>query len=110
MRVRMTCDNEVKEKTVDSLRRAGRACAGIGAALCLMGVLLLSGCHNFFVCEGKASCPSGGGGGSTTSDYVYVSNATAGATYISAYNIGNGSLAAISGSPYNLNYTPVAMT
>jgi 6-phosphogluconolactonase (cycloisomerase 2 family) len=74
----------------------------------LAATLLLAGCHNFFVCEGKASCPSGGGG-STTSDWVYVSNAAANSTSISAYNIGNGSLAAISGSPFPIGFAPVAM-
>ncbi len=92
------------------LRRAARRLAARGcAALGLATVLLLTGCHNFFVCEGKASCPSGGGG-STTSDWVYVSNASAGSTRISAYDIGNGSLAAISGSPYNIGFAPVAMS
>jgi 6-phosphogluconolactonase (cycloisomerase 2 family) len=85
-------------------RLAARGCAALG----LSAVLLLAGCHNFFVCEGKASCPSGGGGGST-SDWVYVSNASAGSTDIYAYDISNGSLAAISGSPYNIGFAPVAM-
>jgi 6-phosphogluconolactonase (cycloisomerase 2 family) len=93
------------------LGRAARRLAARGcAALSLSAIFLLAGCHNFFVCEGKASCPSsGGGGGSTTSDWVYVSNASAGTTSISAYDIGNGSLAAIAGSPYNIGFSPVAM-
>jgi hypothetical protein len=86
-------------------RIAGRACVTFG----LSTVFLLAGCHNFFVCEGKASCPSGGGG-ATTSDWVYVSNAAAGSTDISAYDIGNGSLAAINGSPYDIGFAPVAMS
>ena len=86
-------------------RIAARGCA----ALCLSATLLLAGCNNFFICEGKASCPNSGGGGSTTSDWVYVSNAAVNATSISAYDIGNGSLAAISGSPYNIGFSPVAM-
>lgn len=91
------------------LRRAACRLAARGcAALSLAAVFLLAGCHNFFVCQ-KASCPSGGGG-STTSDYAYVSNASAGSTDIYAYNIGNGSLAAISGSPYNIGFAPVAMS
>ena len=45
-----------------------------------------------------------------TSDWVYLSNASAGSTDISAYDIGNGSLAAISGSPYNIGFVPVAMS
>ncbi|HZQ42804.1 MAG TPA: beta-propeller fold lactonase family protein [Acidobacteriaceae bacterium] len=80
------------------------------AALAVAGTVLLAGCHNFFICQ-KASCPSSGtgGGGSTTGDYVYVSNASAGTTYISGYDIGKGSLTAISGSPFPLNFIPVAM-
>ncbi len=85
-------------------RIAARGCAALGLA----ATLLLAGCHNFFVCQ-KASCPSGGGG-STTSDWVYLSNASAGSTDISAYDIGNGSLAAISGSPYNIGFAPAAMS
>ena len=94
------------------LGRAGRRLAARGCVgLCLSALLLLAGCNNFFVCEGKASCPSGGGGGGdTTSDWAYVSNASAGSTDIYAYDIGNGSLAAISGSPYNIGFAPVAMT
>ncbi len=86
-------------------RIAVRGCAALG----LSATLLLAGCNNFFVCQ-KASCPSGGGGGSTTSDWLYVSNAPAGSTYIAAYDIGNGSLAAISGSPYNIDFAPAAMS
>ena len=89
-------------------RTVARCGAGLGlGALGLAATTLLAGCHNFFVCQ-KASCPSGGG--STTTDYVYVSNATAGSTDISAYDIGNGSLAAISGSPFNIGFQPVAMS
>lgn len=106
----LTCDNGLRETTVYLLGRAAwrivaRGCAALG----LSAVFLLAGCNNFFVCEGKASCPSGGGG-STTSDWVYLSNASAGSTDISAYDIGNGSLAAISGSPYNIGFAPVAMS
>lgn len=79
-----------------------------GAALVLAATALLAGCHNFFVCE-KASCPSSGSG-STTGDYVYVSNATTGSTYLSGYDVGDGALTAISGSPFNLDYVPVAMS
>jgi 6-phosphogluconolactonase len=90
------------------LRRAARRVAAGGCvALGLAASLLLAGCHDFFVCQ-KASCPSGGGG-STTNDYAYVSNASAGTTDIAAYNVGNGSLASISGSPYNIGFVPVAM-
>jgi 6-phosphogluconolactonase len=85
-------------------RILARGCAALG----LSATFLLAGCQNFFVCQ-KASCPSGGGG-STTSDWAYVSNASAGSTDIYAYDIGNGSLAAVSGSPYNIGFAPVAMS
>lgn len=106
-----TCDNSVEETTVyPSRKAAGRLVARGSAALALAATVLLAGCHNFFVCQ-KASCPSSGsGGGSTSTDYVYVSNAPTGSTYVSEYSIGNGSLAAISGSPFNLNFIPVAMS
>ena len=104
-----TCDNKSEETTVHPLGRAAwrilaRGCAALG----LSATFLLAGCQNFFVCQ-KASCPSGGGG-STTSDWAYVSNASAGSTDIYAYDIGNGSLAAVSGSPYNIGFAPVAMS
>ncbi len=116
-RFRPTCDNgcdsSAEETTVYRSRKGAlRLLARGGAALGLAATVLLAGCHNFFVCQ-KASCPStgsGGGSGSTTTDYAYVSNSTAGSTYVSAYDIGNGSLAAISGSPFNLNFIPVAMS
>ena len=105
-----TCDNSVEETTVYSLRKAaGRLAVRVCAAAGVGSTLLLAGCNNFFVCQ-KASCPSSGSGsGSTTTDYLYVSNATAGTTYISGYDIGSGALTAISGSPFNLDYIPVAM-
>lgn len=107
-----TCDNCSQETTVHPLRAAARRIAVRGCvalsflALSLVATFPLTGCHNFFVCQ-KASCPSGGG--SVTSDFAYVSNASAGSTDIYAYNLSNGSLAAISGSPYNIGFAPVAM-
>ena len=101
-----TCDNDSEETTVYPLRTAARRLAARGcAALGLSAVLLLAGCHNFFVCE-KASCPSSG---TTTGDWVYVSNATAGSTDVAAYDIGSGALTAISGSPFDLGFAPVAL-
>jgi 6-phosphogluconolactonase (cycloisomerase 2 family) len=84
------------------------------AVLSVLGVaapLLLTGCNNFFVCEGKSDCPSSGSGGGTTTggDYAYVSNGASGSTYLAAYDLSGGTLTAISGSPYNLGYAPVAL-
>ena len=78
----------------------------------LGSVSLLSGCGNFFSCEGKASCPTGGGGGGGTTnsgDLVYVSNSAGGTTNISGYTLASGTLTAISGGSLNVGYTPIAM-
>lgn len=73
--------------------------------------LLLSGCQGFFVCEGKASCPSSGSGsGSGSGDYVYVSNAASGSTYLAGYDLSDGKLTALSNFPYPLGYVPVALS
>jgi 6-phosphogluconolactonase len=87
---------------------AGRIAKVSCAVAALVAPLLLTGCHNFFVCEGKASCPSGGGSGS--GDYAYISNSTSGSTYLAAYDLSGGKLTAISGSPFSLGYVPVAMS
>jgi 6-phosphogluconolactonase (cycloisomerase 2 family) len=110
-RRRETCDNTLKETTVNSPQRAAaRFAARACGALAIATTVLLAGCQNFFLCQ-KASCPSSGSGsGSTTSDFAYVSNGTSGSTYVAGYDLSNGSLAAISGSPYNLTFVPVAMT
>jgi len=70
-------------------------------------MLALSGCGAFFQCEGKTSCGTGTSTG--TGDYLYVSNATVGGDYVSAYTVGTNTLTAITGSPFNLTYVPVAM-
>jgi len=94
----------VRAKTRSALRAALLAAVGLGMSA---GTVTLTGCSNFFVCQ-KASCTT-----TTTTtgtgDYVYVSNSTSGNNYINAYEIGSGTLTAISGSPYNLSYIPVAM-
>jgi 6-phosphogluconolactonase len=80
----------------------------VGAGLSMM--LALTGCGAFFSCEGKTSCGSSGGSGSTgAGDYVYVSNSSSGSTYINGYTIGTNSLTAVSGSPYQVNFVPIAM-
>ena len=67
----------------------------------------LTGCGGFFVPPNGG----GGGGGGTTTGRVYVANAkTATTSTISAFTIGTGTLTAVSGSPWTLNYIPVALT
>jgi 6-phosphogluconolactonase len=68
----------------------------------------LTGCGNFFQCEGKTSCPTGGGG-STTGDYAYVSNSSLGSAYVNGYDISSGTLVTATDFPYNLGYIPAAM-
>jgi len=80
------------------------------ALLLLSAVTLLSGCGSFFSCEGKSECPSGGGGtGTNTGDYVYVTNSTTGATYLNGYAPAASTLAATTSSPYSLTYLPSAI-
>ena len=86
--------------------RGAKWCA---AASAMAAAMLLSGCHNFFVCQ-KASCPSGTTTTPGTVDYVYVSNSSSSSNALAAYNIGSGALTPISGSPFNLGFVPVALS
>ena len=76
---------------------------------------LLSGCGNFFQCEGKADCPvtpgtgTGTGTGSGSVNYVYVANSAAGPTSINGYTLASGSLVAATGTPFSLGFSPSAM-
>ena len=74
------------------------------SVLALAALSLAGGCNGFFVYPG--SLP-GGGSGSSTGDYVFVANQTAGT--VAAYSIGTNSLTVVSGSPFNIGITPVAM-
>ena len=104
------------------------ACAFI---LLSASTLLLSACGSFFSCEGKESCPcatgvtatatnpcggstgsgtgTGTGAGSSTDDYAYVANSATSTTDVDAYNLGSGTLTAVSGSPYNFDFSPTAL-
>jgi 6-phosphogluconolactonase (cycloisomerase 2 family) len=81
--------------------------------------VLLSGCGNFFSCEGKADCPTTcvasstvtcptGGTGSSTDDFAYVANSASGSTFVDGYNLGSGTLTAI-GAPFSFDYSPISM-
>jgi 6-phosphogluconolactonase (cycloisomerase 2 family) len=97
--------------SVFASRRAGQAAARAVAALGLCATFLLAGCHNFFVCENKPACPSSGDGDGTgsTTDFAYVSNSSTGSTYVAEYDLSSGALTAISGSPFNIGFQPVAL-
>jgi 6-phosphogluconolactonase len=72
----------------------------------------LTGCGNFFQCEGKPSCPATsttGTPGTTSGDYAFVSNSTAGVNDIGVYDVSTGVPLQLSTSPINLNYVPTAM-
>ncbi len=102
-----------------AIEASGRRRGG-GYPVCsavVLGSLLLplAGCGSFFSCE-KASCPTSvstttGTGttttGSTTNDYAYVANSASGTTYLSQYNIGNGTLNSL--GDFQLGYIPVAL-
>jgi 6-phosphogluconolactonase (cycloisomerase 2 family) len=73
------------------------------------GLMSLTGCAGFFVCQ-KASCPASSSTSSTVTNYAYVSNSATASTYINGYSLAGGNLTtATTGSPYSLGYTPIAM-
>jgi 6-phosphogluconolactonase len=76
---------------------------GVVAATLAAVVTAVSGCGSFFV------YPGSGSGTTNTGDYVFISNSTTGPTYINGYAISNGTMAATSGSPINVNVIPSAM-
>jgi len=84
-------------------QRRGKLRAIMAAALLAVVMPALNGCGSFFVYPGST------GGTTNTGDYVFVSNSTTGTTYINGYAISNGTLAATSGSPINVNVVPTAM-
>jgi len=63
-------------------------------------LIALTGCDDFFV------PPNGSSGGSTSSNRVYVANATT--SSLSGFTIGTNTLTAVSGSPLSLGYVPVS--
>jgi 6-phosphogluconolactonase len=80
-----------------------RVMRGVAAVILVAVVPALSGCGSFFVYPGSGTTTT------TSGDYVYVSNSPTGITYINGYSISNGTLAATSGSPINVNVVPSAM-
>lgn len=129
-----TCDNKTHRSSASradletdamgiTMGRAGSMLSRAAAVLTVAaGLTALTaptvGCNNFFVCQGKSSCPSSGSGGSGGSggtgttgagDYVYVSNSSTGPNYVTGYQIGSASLTQLPGMPYALGYQPGEM-
>ena len=84
-----------------------------GALALLVLLLPLTACSNFFSCE-KASCPASSGTGTGTGtgttpagDFAYVANSSAGATSLSEYNVGGGTLSSL--GTIALGYIPAAL-
>ena len=74
--------------------------AGVVGASALLS---LAGCSGFFVYPGSTS----GSGTGTSGDYVYVANATT--DTLSGFQVGTGTLTAVSNSPYALGFSPTAV-
>jgi 6-phosphogluconolactonase len=74
------------------------------AALGVFALFLATGCNGFFVYPGSVA---GGGTGSSTSDYVFVANATT--ETLAVFTVGTGTLTAVSGSPFALGFVPEAV-
>jgi 6-phosphogluconolactonase len=75
---------------------------GLIAPVALLALWTFSGCGDFFVDE-----PHGGGGGTSSGNYVYVANAST--QTIAAYSISSGKLTSVPGSPFSLQYSPRAL-
>jgi 6-phosphogluconolactonase (cycloisomerase 2 family) len=48
-------------------------------------------------------------GAGSSADYVYVANSATGPTYLNGYNLAGGTLAAATGAPFSLGYSPTSM-
>ena len=79
------------------------------ALLGVAGALSLTGCGNFFQCEGKPACPSTGTPGTNSGDYAYISNNSSNADDLSVYDVSTGAPDPLSSSPISLGYIPNAM-
>ncbi|MEO7029048.1 MAG: beta-propeller fold lactonase family protein [Acidobacteriaceae bacterium] len=88
-------------------RNRRRVLSGLAAAMSMGLTTMLAGCGNFFVCE-KASCPVAPTPGNT-GDYAYVSNSTAGQTFINGYVLSAGTLAPMTTPTFNLGFVPTAL-
>jgi 6-phosphogluconolactonase len=96
------------EESMTQLQR--RAVRGAAAVAGLMLATALVGCGNFFVCQ-KASCTTGGGGGTTgpAGDVAYVGNNVSAIASINGYTLAKPTLTAATNSPYAIGITPTAM-
>ena len=94
--------------------------AHLCALFLLSAITLLSGCGNFFVCEGKTSCPTTCVASSTVTcpppttgtgvNMAYVGNPASSSNNVNGYNLANGNLTTnASGAPFNFGYSPIAM-
>ncbi len=80
------------------------------AALGLLAALApLTACKGFFVPPTSTGTSGTGTGfsGSTTTDYAYVANSSAGTTSLAAYNVGSGALTSV--GTVSLGFIPVAL-
>lgn len=80
------------------MRSLGRAVAAIG----IWALSLTTGCAGFFVYPGSTG--TGGTGTTGTGDYVYVANEST--ESLAGFEVGTGSLTAVTNSPYSLGFVP----
>jgi len=78
----------------------------VAAVAGLLALGWTTGCAGFWVAVNKSN-----GSGSTTNDYVYVANVgtSAATATLTGFAVGNGTLTAVSGSPYTLGFTPASL-
>lgn len=74
-----------------------------GAAVCVAGALLLSGCGKFF------PPLTTGGGGTGGGDYIYAGNFGTNPLSVAGFSLANSALSVISGSPWSVTGEPTAL-
>lgn len=84
-----------------AMKRSGVRALLAGLGFC--ATQMLTGCAGFFVYPGSSSS----GTGSTSTDFVYVGNATT--NTLAGFAVGTDTLTAVSSSPYTLGITPTAL-
>ena len=95
--------NRRNESEGNSGRAPGRA-AGL---VCLLAMLLLSGCGSFFSkSTTTTTTTTTTSSGSTASDSLYVANANTSLDTVAGYALSSGSLTATTSSPYQLGAVP----
>jgi 6-phosphogluconolactonase (cycloisomerase 2 family) len=76
----------------------------VASAMAVAALSFTTGCAGFFVYPGSLN---GGGGSTSSGDYVYVANQSTDS--LAGFSVSSGTLTAVSGSPFNLGFSPTSV-